>query len=69
MKKPGWEEAPEWAEHLTMDRDDSWYWHEFEPVPKAGLGLWESTGRFERVKSEYTWTQTLESRPEERKRK
>jgi hypothetical protein len=30
--KPGWRNAPEWANWLAMDKDSRWYWYEEEPV-------------------------------------
>jgi len=32
--RPCWEDAPEWAQYLTHDKD-GWFWWENEPVLKS----------------------------------
>ena len=35
MVKPNWNDAPQWANYLTHDRN-GWYWHEKEPMLECG---------------------------------
>lgn len=68
MNKPGWEDAPEWAQWLAMDQDGEWYW--FEHRPHSENYTWQSnSGRL--VQDGYLpscrdldWRETLEQRPE-----
>lgn len=31
MNTPDWKDAPEWANWLAMDGDESWFWYEHRP--------------------------------------
>ena len=61
--KPDWEDAPEWANWLAMDRDGDWVWHERKPVKEKNY--WRPTGRWDWVETVIRkWSETLESRVE-----
>ena len=63
MNKPDWKDAPDWARYMAQDKDDEWYWFEYEP--KKAQGYWEldrCVGQSEKAYKE-PWTLTLESRP------
>jgi hypothetical protein len=62
--KPKWEDAPYWANYLTMDEDGEWAWHEFTPSWRWG-GSWTSDGRSSYAGHNPSWTDSLEKRPEE----
>ena len=67
QNKPGWDDAPEWAEFISQSASGAWYWHEFAPC--IGTSVYFS------VKGKYTmpnagevlgdWRDTLEKRPEQ----
>ena len=37
--KPSWDDAPEWAQWLAMDKNGQWFWYEFKPVCKREYWL------------------------------
>ncbi len=60
--KPGWKDAPDWANYLAMDEDGEWYW--FESEPNAHVYNWQSRkGRTELAAQGPEWRKTLEFRP------
>lgn len=38
--KPDWGKSPEWANHLAMDSDGSWWWYEDQPTWNDLKGRW-----------------------------
>lgn len=61
MSKPKWEDAPEWAAYVAMDKDGVWYWYEHKPDvddyqwdPKGGKAMQADCD---------DWRETLEQRP------
>ena len=68
--KPDWEDAPEWAQYLTQDRDGTWGWWEKKPEYDDG-DWWAENSRWEHLpvteNKFLTWTQadnSLEERPQ-----
>ena len=61
MNKPGWADAPEWAEWLAMDRDGSWYWYSSQPMAEC-LG-WGDGGLIRLAAERINHYKTLEQRP------
>ena len=61
MRKPNWNNAPEWANWVAQNRDGSWHWFEKEPEPY--LGLWVSTGKRENI-LELGWEKILRKKPD-----
>lgn len=61
--KPKWEDAPDWAEWVAMDRNGAWHWYENEPQPS--YGYWSQRGgRYDAVIApDESWRDTLVSRP------
>lgn len=61
--KPSWDDAPEWATHLAMDRNGEWTW--FEAAPVSNVAGWLPTyGRFQLAGlAGDDWQSTLEPRP------
>lgn len=64
MSKPSWEDAPEWATALAMDKGGQWNWYEVAPhkrntcwSPAGGRMIWA----YPRI--EVTWDESLEQRP------
>lgn len=57
--RPSWKSAPEWATHLAMDKDGSWFW--FDGKPEIAGFYWMPMGRFARIWRE-DWQQSLEAR-------
>jgi len=41
MRKPNWKDAPEWASHVAMDDDYTWWWYEKEPTWNEDFGSGE----------------------------
>lgn len=39
MSKPNWDDAPEWAQYLTLESDGEWSWWEVIPLYSEG-GWW-----------------------------
>lgn len=35
--KPNWDDAPEWAMFLAMDRSGTWCWFQTRPIGKDGV--------------------------------
>ena len=61
--KPSWDQAPEWAHWLAMDKNGEWYWHKDKPTPLANV--WHTSSRqFQIAGVLPKWTETLEERPE-----
>ena len=60
--KPDWEDAPEWAQWLAMDRSGRWWFYEF--VPRKGGDLWMPTEGDMEGGICKDWAETLEGRPE-----
>ena len=59
--KPSWNDAPEWAQWLAMDENESWYWYELKPK-LFNLVFDDDRGRSERaVKGRFE--DSLEQRP------
>ncbi|AXF51925.1 MAG: hypothetical protein [Caudoviricetes sp.] len=71
MEKPGWDEAPEWANYLVQDRKGVWVWFANEPeaVETEAYAYWrvgDDGGRslvHDRPKENPGWKDTLELRP------
>jgi len=63
--KPNWNDAPEWANHLTMEGCGDWYWHELEPTLNEYVDEWDSKGKLALADANvyYCASETLESRP------
>lgn len=38
--KPSWNDAPEWANYLVINRDGGWSWFESKPSYLVKAGLW-----------------------------
>lgn len=63
MSKPSWDEAPEWAQWLTMEEDGTWCWNEDEPQ-EVDHG-WYCEGRYEYAGTTVPdWKQSKTKRPE-----
>ena len=69
--KPDWNDAPEWAQYLTQDRDGTWIWHEDKPSYEDGEWFAESEEKKESewmpVEGDFTYTEassSLEGRPQ-----
>jgi len=43
-EKPSWEDAPDWAQWLTQDKDGWWKWHKQPPRQSAFADFWHSDG-------------------------
>ena len=39
-----WNNAPEWANYITMDEDGEWYWYENEPYLDSYEKYWCPNG-------------------------
>ena len=65
MSKPSWDEAPEWAQFLAMDRDWEWYWYENEPDSLEFNACWGSlNGRTQFAgRTNPLWRESKEKRP------
>ena len=62
--KPGWESAPDWAQHLAQDSDGEWWW--FEVEPENDHECFYSSEAEDRASTGYVigdWRNTLERRP------
>ncbi len=62
--KPSWDQAPEWANYLAMDKDGEWYWFEDEPIKSITTWI-DRSGKIEYHNETpiYDWEETLEKRP------
>lgn len=60
IAKPCWEDAPDWANYIAMDRSQVWYWHETEPTYTDGC--WSSDGKIKEASSSLS-KNSLEIRP------
>ena len=62
--KPSWNDAPEWAKWLAMDKDGFWYWYEKSPFT-GEKAWWAEGGKCEKAGEPNTddWTNTLAMRP------
>lgn len=67
IKKPSWDEAPEWAEWLAQDSNGEYWWFRKEPGKKNGeWGGSDGTVMFAsqgKVPAGHDWRETLEKRP------
>ena len=61
--KPGWKDAPEWANWLAMDASGAWYWYELQPSSRTNE-TWAFGGKFEHAGDLTPWDETKEQRPE-----
>jgi hypothetical protein len=68
--KPDWNDAPDWAQWLAMDKDGTWWWFEREPgkggVSWGGWGQLDSCRCVEAFGHQIhgkLWSQSLERRP------
>ena len=61
--KPSWDDAPEWANYLTMDRNKCWWWHQTKPVCIDDSGVWNSSFMQMIPAPRINWKETLENRP------
>lgn len=75
--KPDWKDAPEWAMWLAQDAYGAWGWYEKKPVVlDSAFACWDIEGNDDKwtrphncdwneefIENE-SWTETLESRPE-----
>ncbi|HMA79054.1 MAG TPA: hypothetical protein VKP88_08085 [Candidatus Paceibacterota bacterium] len=60
-----WEDAPEWAEWVAMDKDGEWFWYKGKPF--TGKSVWFRTvGRCYHFKAppSLDWTKSLTKRPQ-----
>jgi len=65
MNKPDWDDAPEWANYVAQDHDNTWWWYEKEPE-YDGHGAWNmDTGDVTIVILPIDVTDTLGERPHE----
>lgn len=61
--KPPWDEAPKWANYLSMESSGEWYWFEFKPV-RSKHRVWHlDKGCPLHAGPVYGWESTLEERP------
>ena len=60
--KPSWDEAPEWANYLAMDKNGQWFWFMEEPYDTSSFWMSTSAKGFEGVQQK-DWNTTLEKRP------
>lgn len=58
--KPSWDDAPEWANWVAMDKDGSWWWHDHKPAIKEGH--WVSCSGIQRIDPNLGWEQSLRAR-------
>ena len=60
--RPNWNDAPDWAQFVAMDKGGSWWWYENEPKLRNGVWICESGDShfFEKLLPD----PLLESRPE-----
>ncbi len=64
MSKPGWEDAPSWAQYLAMDADGGWYWYSTRPEKKNDCWwLFAEQGRQAFAEATAQWWESLEERP------
>ncbi len=64
MSKPRWEDSPEWAQYLAMDKDCSWAWFQDRPEKDMEGAGWAEGTRWEPAKTKpRRWFHTLERRP------
>ncbi len=66
MKRPSWNDAPEWAKYLTANEGDgySWFWWENEPEYYDQYGEWFTKGNCEEAdffNGEISRRQSIES--------
>lgn len=63
MNKPNWDDAPEWAKYVAMDKDGEWWWFERKPVPEREE--WRvDAGRVELASRNFEdWEDAIERRP------
>ena len=61
--KPSWDEAPEWANWLAMDRSGDWFWYAVEPDCDNIHGWWNTKLKNEFAALNTNWRETLERRP------
>lgn len=63
--KPSWASAPDWANHLAMDEDGSWWWYDTRPKLEDNSGQWVSVGRMAQATDcETRWDETHSTRPQ-----
>ena len=61
--KPDWNDAPEWANYVAMDKNGDWFWYEYEPLLTPGShGFYVHTGKNGRVEKK-NWQESLQKRP------
>jgi hypothetical protein len=72
--KPSWDDAPEWAQWLTQDRDGRWNWFEDKPKDHSFsretsfwvIGTFVSGSAIAGIgKFNPDWRDTLEQRPDQ----
>lgn len=65
MRKPSWDDAPEWAQWLAQDGDGAWWWCEAEPKAAHTIEEWITASRVAEASYAHNWRETLEERPHE----
>ena len=61
--KIDWSTAPSWANYAAMDKDQEWYWYEFEPT-SCKDGTWSNLRNAGHVTGIYVnWETSLQERP------
>lgn len=60
--KPSWKDAPEWANWLAMDDDESWWWFENEPIMYPGYWV-TNEGKYGNAGRVLPWQHSKTKRP------
>ena len=63
--KPSWNNAPEWANYLAMNRDGEWYWHMNAPYKIGYCFISFHRHSFAGSGHGKKWEDTIETRPAE----
>lgn len=58
-----WDNAPEWASYVAMDKDGTWHWYEHQPTILHQIWV-DLGGRCVEVETT-RWKDTLQQRPQE----
>ena len=65
MTKPSWDNAPDWARFLALNRSGNWRWHEYEP--SRDEDVWKTPGRHKFAGFGFSdvagWPNSKEARP------
>ena len=61
--RPNWQNAPEWANWVAMDKCGDWFWFEEKPLKDQFRWVEIKNSKYEFAEDDVEWDESLEKRP------